>query len=232
MVRSIRERWIWRPATRVAGRQRHELGISPMRIVCISDTHGRHHLSEVPDGDILIHGGDLTRHGSLADAEEFNRWLGTLPHRHKIVIAGNHDFCFQEEPAEARARITNAVYLEDSGVEIEGLKFYGSPWTPWFCDWAFMLQRGPELAAKWAQIPANVDVLITHGPPEGILDRNRVGEVCGCRDLMYRVLEVKPRLHVFGHIHETAGRTDFDGVIFLNASTQLGVGSGVVISLE
>src|SRR5262245_49164674 len=201
-----------------------------MRIVCISDTHARHHLSEVPDGDILIHGGDLTRHGSLEDVEDFDRWLGTLPHRHKIVIAGNHDFCFQNQPAEARARLTNALYLEDAGCEIEGLKFYGSPWTPIFYDWAFMLPDA-ELAAKWALIPPGVDVLITHGPPHGILDWTNRGEHAGSLTLLHRVYEVKPRLHIFGHIHEAAGRAESDGTIFLNASTQMGKGSGVVIEL-
>ncbi len=202
-----------------------------MRIVCISDTHGWHDRADVPEGDVLVHAGDITRHGSLKDVEDFDRWLGALPHEHKIVICGNHDWCFQETPAEARARLTNATYLEDSGCEIEGLKFYGSPWTPWFSDWAFMLPRGSELAAKWAQIPNELAVLITHGPSEGILDRNRIGECCGCRDLLYRVLEVKPRLHVFGHIHEAAGRADIAGTIFLNASTQMGKGRGVVIEL-
>jgi predicted phosphohydrolase len=180
-----------------------------MRIVCVSDTHGRHQFSEVPAGDILIHAGDVTLHGSLANAEEFNSWLGTLPHKHKIVIAGNHDFCFQEQPEEARARITNAIYLEDSGCEIEGLKFYGSPWTLIFFNWAFMLSE-VELADKWALIPNDTDVLIT---------------------LLHRVYEVAPRLHVFGHIHEAAGRLDHDGITFLNASTRMGVGSGVIVDL-
>lgn len=202
-----------------------------MRIVCVSDTHGKHKNTHVPDGDILVHAGDVTLDGSLEDAEEFNRWLGTLPHRHKVVICGNHDWCFENQPERARALITNAIYLEDSGCEIEGLKFYGSPWTPLFCDWAFMLSPGAEMAAKWALIPSDVDVLITHGPPDGILDRNRTGACCGCRDLLYRVLEVKPRMHVFGHIHEAAGHTEIDGTRFVNAATHMGRGSGVVVEL-
>ncbi|VTU01863.1 metallophosphoesterase : 239AB OS=Microscilla marina ATCC 23134 GN=M23134_04270 PE=4 SV=1: Metallophos [Gemmataceae bacterium] len=202
-----------------------------MRIVCVSDTHARHHLTEVPDGDVLVHAGDITRRGKLEDVESFNRWLGSLPHRHKVVICGNHDFCFQERPAEARARVTNAIYLEDSGCEIEGVTFYGSPWQPYFGGWAFNLPRGEELARVWAKIPAGVDVLITHGPPAGILDRNRTGELCGCRDLFERVFEVKPRLHVFGHIHESSGRTEHDGIVFVNASTQLGEGVGQVVEL-
>lgn len=203
-----------------------------MRIVCVSDTHARHHLTQLPPGDILVHAGDVTSHGSLEDVEKFNEWLGKLPHAHKVVICGNHDFCFQERAAEARARITNAVYLEDSGCELAGLTFYGSPWQPWFGGWAFNLPRGEALARVWANIPVGVDVLITHGPPEGILDRTRRGDFAGCRDLFDRVLEVKPRLHVFGHIHEAAGRTDIDDTVFVNASTQLGEGTGVVVDLE
>jgi Icc-related predicted phosphoesterase len=203
-----------------------------MRIVCVSDTHARHHLTVVPDGDILVHAGDITRRGTLEDVESFDRWLGGLPHRHKVVICGNHDFCFQEQAAEARARITNAVYLEDSGCEIEGMTFYGSPWQPWFGGWAFNLPRGEELAKVWAKIPERVDVLITHGPPEGILDRTNRGELAGCRDLYHRVLEARPRLHVFGHIHEAAGRTEIDSIVFVNASTQLWVGTGVVVDLD
>ena len=201
-----------------------------MRIVCISDTHGYHESTTVPDGDILVHAGDICRHGSLADVEGFNRWLGTLPHRHKVVICGNHDECFQETPAEARARLTNALYLEDSGCEIEGLTFYGSPWTPLFGGWAFMLSE-PKLAEKWSQIPAGLDVLITHGPPHDILDRTGRDEAAGSLSLFHRVFEVKPRLHVFGHIHEAAGRSEYDGTIFLNASTRMRSGGGTVIEL-
>ncbi|QJW96479.1 metallophosphatase domain-containing protein [Frigoriglobus tundricola] len=202
-----------------------------MRIVCVSDTHGYHERTDVPDGDVLVHAGDICRHGSLADVEDFNRWLGALPHRHKVVICGNHDGCFQETPAEARARLTNAIYLEDSACEIEGLTFYGSPWTPLFCDWAFMLSDA-ELAAKWSRIPSGVDVLVTHGPPHGIRDMTNRDEAAGSLSLLQRVLEVKPRLHVFGHIHEAAGRTDYDGTIFLNASTRMGSGGGVVVELD
>jgi Icc-related predicted phosphoesterase len=200
-----------------------------MRIICISDTHSYHDKTVVPNGDILIHAGDITRHGALEDVESFDRWLGTLPHRHKLAVCGNHDFCFQDQAAEARRRITNAIYLEDDAITIEGIKVYGTPWQPWFGGWAFNLERGPEIAAKWALIPDDTQILITHGPPEGILDRNNWGEHCGCRDLLDRVMEVSPRLHVFGHIHEAAGRLDIGGTTFVNASTQLGEGTAFVV---
>jgi Icc-related predicted phosphoesterase len=205
-----------------------------LRIVCVSDTHGRHDRTDLPPGDLLIHAGDLTAHGKLEEVEPFNDWLGRIGHlyRHTIVIAGNHDFCFQNHPAEARARLTHATYLEDSWVEVGGVKVYGSPWQPFFGGWAFNLRRGEELAAVWAKIPADVDVLVTHGPPEGVLDRNKWGDPCGCRDLLARVLEVRPRLHVFGHIHEAAGRTEIDGITFVNAAVPGGSNSGVVVDWD
>jgi Icc-related predicted phosphoesterase len=203
-----------------------------MRIVCISDTHGWHRDLAVPDGDLLVHAGDITRKGELDTVADFERWLGELPHRHKVVICGNHDFAFQEQPPAARGLITNAVYLEDSAVTIGGLTVYGSPWQPWFGGWGFNLERGPALAAVWAKIPDHTDILITHGPPAGILDRTNRGELVGCRDLFDRVMEVRPRLHVFGHIHEAAGRLDAEGITFVNASVYRDVGGPVVVEWD
>ncbi|MDY3562150.1 metallophosphatase domain-containing protein [Gemmata sp. JC673] len=194
----------------------------------MSDTHGRHELTRVPDGDILVHAGDVTLDGSLEDVEEFDRWLGALPHRHKIVICGNHDWCFQREPEAARARITNAVYLEDSGCEVAGLTFYGSPWTPLFFDWAFM-RPDAELFETWERIPAGTDVLVTHGPPHGVLDLTNRDTRAGSLSLLHRVYELKPRLHVFGHIHEAAGRAEAGGTRFVNAATHMGKGAGVAV---
>ena len=124
-----------------------------MKIVCISDTHGGHAKVQVPDGDILVCSGDITPHGRLASLDSFDAWMGQLPHRHKFAIAGNHDFCFEETPAEARAKLRNVTYLQDEAVEIEGLKIYGSPWQPVFCRMAFNL--GPdEIRKRWAAIPS------------------------------------------------------------------------------
>lgn len=198
-----------------------------VRIVCVSDTHGTHDRVALPPGDIFVFAGDLTARGTLPEVEAFDRWLGTLNarYRHKVVIAGNHDFAFQEQPAAARARLTNALYLEDESAEILGIKIHGSPWQPWFGGWAFNLRRGPEIAAAWAKIPADTGLLVTHGPPEGVLDRNSRGDPCGCRDLLDRVLEIRPQLHVFGHIHEAAGRLDTGGTAFVNASVPYGEGA-------
>ncbi|HET6574366.1 MAG TPA: metallophosphatase domain-containing protein [Fimbriiglobus sp.] len=196
-----------------------------LTLVCVSDTHGRHREAVVPDGDVLIHAGDITGYGELEVVEDFDRWLAELPHRHKVVIAGNHDWCFQTQPDRARARLRHAVYLQDEAVTIAGLKFYGSPWQPWFLDWAFNLPRGPELAAKWALIPDDTDVLVTHGPPLGVLDATRRGHRPGCADLAARVRVVRPGLHVFGHIHEAAGVVRDGDTLFVNAAVSPGRGA-------
>jgi len=188
------------------------------RIVCLSDTHGRHASLAVPEGDVLVHAGDFSMNGRPEEIERFDRWLAGLPHAHKVVIAGNHDFLFEHEPERARGLLTSAHYLCDELVELDGLRLFGSPWQPWFHDWAFNLPRGPALAAKWARIPAGVDVLVTHGPPHGILDRTVHGEAVGCEDLTLALARVRPRVHVFGHIHEGHGRLERDGTLFVNAS--------------
>lgn len=192
--------------------------MQPLRIVALSDTHGYHWEVEVPPGDILIHAGDITRHGQEDELPEINDWLGSLPHRHKLVIAGNHDWCFQRRADTSAALLSNATYLQDAAVTIEGLTFYGSPWTPQFFDWAFTLPRGEPLAAKWAQIPADTDVLITHGPPRHHGDYTFNNEWAGCADLLAAITHIQPRYHIFGHIHEGAGVTSNEVTTFINAS--------------
>lgn len=190
-----------------------------MRLICISDTHSLHwRMHDVPDGDILIHAGDLTNVGDIRDVYDFNDFLGELPHPYKLVIAGNHDFCFERDPQTCRAILTNAVYLHDEAVTIEGIRLYGSPWQPEFCDWAFNLPRGPALKAKWDLIPSDTDVLITHGPPHQVLDRTEGGDVAGCEDLADAIRRIRPRLHVFGHIHEGAGMVESGRTTWINAS--------------
>lgn len=193
------------------------------RIVCISDTHNCHEQIRVPDGDILIHAGDATMRGTLAEVEEFLPWFSSLPHKYKIFVAGNHDWLYELDNKIARILTANfnIKYLQDSAVEIENLKFYGSPWQPRFFDWAFNLNRGTELAEKWKMIPADTDVLITHGPPHGILDevpRRFFVENTGCEELRKTVEIIKPKLHVFGHIHCGYGVTELFGTKFVNAA--------------
>lgn len=191
-----------------------------MRVVCISDTHFRHwQMKAVPEGDLLIHAGDITRQGALDDVQSFNEWLGTLPYRHKVCICGNHDFCFERQPEQARRLITNAVYLQDEAIVIEGFKIYGSPWQPWFFDWAFNLHRGAAIREKWELIPEDTDILVTHGPVYGILDRVKSGERVGCEDLLERIKELTHlKLHIAGHIHEAYGTAEMNGVKYVNAS--------------
>lgn len=165
-----------------------------------------------------MHAGDATMMGRPGEIAAFDRWLGTLPHKHKIFVAGNHDWLFQLDPAKARSLITNALYLEDAEAVVEGLRIWGSPWQPMFMDWAFNLPRGPRLAQKWALVPAGIDILITHGPPWGILDRVLHGEKVGCADLLRELARIRPKLHLFGHIHEGYGRDARDDTVFVNAS--------------
>jgi Icc-related predicted phosphoesterase len=198
-----------------------------MRVVCISDTHGRHEELQLPEGDVLVHAGDFTKYGNKGDTKDFSRWLRDLDFRYKIVIAGNHDFCAQTESDKVSEMITSAggTYLQDSGVEIEGMKFYGSPWTPKFFDWAFMKDRGKPISAMWDKIPDDTQVLVTHGPPRGILDPAQSEPHAGCDDLRNRVTQLKKLdLHVSGHLHEGFGTwsepvcRDFNGTLFVNAA--------------
>jgi len=188
-----------------------------VRIVCLSDTHSRHGDVVVPDGDVLVHAGDFTKRGSEREVASFDAWLGTLPHRHKLVVAGNHDFLFESAPQVARTLLAHAAYLEDSGCEIDGLRFWGSPWQPRFFDWAFNLERGEPLRRKWERISDLVDVLITHTPPHGILDRVWSGQEVGCEELTAAVARLRPRLHVFGHIHEAHGVRETPATRYVNA---------------
>jgi Icc-related predicted phosphoesterase len=204
-----------------------------VRLVLLSDTHGRHDLVDIPAGDVLIHAGDFSHvTGGLDEISRFNEFLKALPHPRKIVVAGNHDWCFERQNAEARAVLTAATYLQDEAVVIGGWKFYGSPWQPTFLNWAFNLPRGEALRRKWALIPPDTDVLITHGPPHGIQDRTFFGMHVGCQDLRQRVEEIAPRVHVFGHIHEGRGRHETDRTTFINASTLQARQSVFVVELR
>jgi predicted phosphohydrolase len=190
-----------------------------MRIVAVADTHLFHRDLAVPDGDVFVHAGDMCRGGDLVELRAAADWINSLPHHHKVIVAGNHDWAFAREPAAARAMFRGAHYLQDAEVTLDGVRFYGSPWQPEFCGWAFNLQRGPELAAIWAKIPRGIDVLVTHGPPHGFGDRTTETSRAGCADLRLRVAEVKPRLHLFGHIHQDGGMWGEGATTFANVTT-------------
>ena len=195
-----------------------------LKLVCIADTHLQHGF-DIPDGDVLIHAGDFTGSGSLVQVNMAMQWFGSLPHKYKIFCAGNHDTLFETDPGLAKSLLPpsiNVHYLQDSEVTIEGVRFYGSPWQPEFCNWAFNLPRGQALKEKWDHIPDGIDVLITHGPPYRILDETDdtygPSENVGCPHLREAVERIKPRIHVFGHIHNCYGTRMNDDTIFINAS--------------
>lgn len=210
-----------------------------VRFVCISDTHGKMDeiLPLIPDGDVLIHSGDFTNYGDVGEVIKFNEEMGKLPHKYKIVVAGNHELGFEdgEEMTDrqiaalsmigvnkAYELLTNCTYLCDRQTEVYGLKIYGSPWHP-MPGYSFYRARGQALLQKWNLIPPKVDVLITHTPPLGHGDYNAWnkcdGVLAGCAELLNTVEHrVKPKYHVFGHIHEKHGATTNGTTTFVNAS--------------
>ena len=191
-----------------------------MRLVCISDTHGLHAGLVLPPGDVLIHAGDCTNRGKLEDVQDFLQWFSEVgDFQHRVLIAGNHDFAFEQSPREIRRMLPkNVSYLEDSGAKIGGLQFWGSPVTPYFHNWAFNRRRH-IINAHWEKIPQTVDVLVTHGPPYGLLDRVQdTGEEVGCPFLKRAVERCHPKLHVFGHIHEGYGQVQAGQTLCVNAS--------------
>lgn len=184
----------------------------------------RHHIvnNDLDKGDLLIHCGDITGRGDVSEVKDFLKWFSSQQYTHKVFIAGNHDLPFQHNPDELRKIVDeyNVHYLEDSSVIIEGLHIYGSPWQPKFNHWAFNLERGSvELKEKWSMIPDDTDILITHGPPQNILDYSLFGrENTGCSQLRYKVEEINPMIHCFGHIHEGYGIHPTQNTMFVNSS--------------
>jgi Icc-related predicted phosphoesterase len=189
-------------------------------ITFISDTHGKHNqlTTDLPGGWMIIHAGDVSNRGLVTEINEFTKWFSTLPYQHKIFIAGNHDFGF-EQKKEGIIIPDNVIYLEDSEVVIDGIKIYGSPWQPEFFDWAFNLKRGEPLTEKWNMIPMDTNILVTHGPAFGMLDNTIQGLRVGCEDLVRRVFDVNPKIHVCGHIHYGYGMKKSLDVNFINASS-------------
>jgi calcineurin-like phosphoesterase family protein len=198
------------------------LHLSPVTVVCISDTHN-HQPRNVPEGDILIHAGDLTNSGSFEELQAAVRWLNSLPHAHKVIVAGNHDRLLDRAVADdegtkkerRRFEWGNVVYLQDQPVSItcsekRRLNIFGSPWSPKHGNWAFQYVRSYD---RWKDvIPSDIDILVTHTPPMGHLDVNN----SGCQSLLDELwrLKRKPCLHICGHIHAGYGKEwlDFDGL--------------------
>jgi Icc-related predicted phosphoesterase len=196
-----------------------------VRLVVVSDTHGE--TPAVPMADVLVHCGDVTLAGTPGELHAFCDWLEALPHPNKVVIAGNHDFCIEnkqdaDESRAAKERLKSlCTFLENEAAVVAGLKFYGSPHSPWIREGRRMsYQNSSEnLEPAWAKIPNDVDVLITHTPPKGFGDRILLGVNVGCPALERRIREVKPRYHLFGHIHEAYGIYESSfGCVFVNAA--------------
>lgn len=213
-----------------------------MKIVVISDTHGQHEDITLPKkkGDIIIHAGDCSSTGTASQIEDFLIWYGGLNYKLKILIAGNHDWGFDQNPKkyEEMAKQYGVTYLNDSGITYKKIKIWGSPVSPTFCDWAFNRSRTieesmtegaqklkhPYIGNHWDLIPLDTDILITHGPPYGIMDYTVYDRLnVGCSVLSYKIHQIKPKLVIFGHIHEARGvlayKIDENYVTYCNASS-------------
>jgi len=193
-----------------------------VRIAAFSDTHMLHQRVEIPEADLLIFAGDMSVCRTLQDIAGFNDFLKTLPHKHKVVIGGNHDHLLAASPELGRKLLHDAIYLQDESIIIEGVKIYGSPWQPIFntnaCD-AFALPRGKVIRQKWDMIPPDTDILITHSPPAGIMDEDG-GVSHGCTDLFYAVQRIAPAFHIFGHIHNHNGMQRIGPTTYINCNVK------------
>lgn len=192
-----------------------------MKILFISDTHGEHQkLNDLPQADILIHSGDVSRRGKDYEIEDFIEWFSSLDFQYKIFIAGNHDFYFESKAIIKVQEMLpqNIFYLCDTGITIEEINIWGSPITPTFFNWAFNQDRGSNIARYWDKIPQNTNILITHGLPSGILDQTLSGSNAGCEDLLKKIELIKPKYHLFGHIHEAYGVYETAHITFINGS--------------
>lgn len=193
-----------------------------LKICIISDTHGKHKVLDLPDADMIIHCGDFTSIGKEHEVRKFMKWYSNLDqYKHKIIIAGNHDWLFERSGSWARHLVPKGIhYLEDNGIEIEGFKFYGSPVQSIFNDWAF---NRPEeiLENHWKAIPTDTDVLLTHSPPYNIFDWVNYSEKhIGSPSLYWEVVKrIKPTVHCFGHNHEGYGIKIIENTTFINASS-------------
>lgn len=192
-----------------------------MKICFISDTHNKHKVFSMPDADIVIHSGDITSMGHEHEIKAFLKWFSRLEqYKHKIFIAGNHDWLFERNGSLAKSFVPeNVTYLEDSGIEIDGYYFYGTPIQKHFCNWAFNRDEH-KMLQHWEMIPDNTDILITHNPPYMIGDyvpwaHKNEGSMSLYMEIVKRI---KPILHVFGHIHEGRGVKIIDDTTFINAT--------------
>lgn len=189
-----------------------------MKLIIISDTHEKHDQLYIPNGDVIIHCGDFTNRGNNNKIKNFFKWFNNLPHKHKIVIPGNHENCFSVDSIKRYRldRYKNLHILINSEIIIDGIKFYGSPMCNGnpniMSNWNFYVDD-ENINKYWNLIPGDTDILITHIPPFGILDGGY-----GCKFLLEKVKHIKPSLHLFGHVHECYGIYDNKHTKFINSS--------------
>lgn len=206
------------------------------KITFISDTHTRNGcLKDLPGGDIIIFSGDCMGSGyKVKELSEFSKWFSKQNYTYKVCIAGNHDrYCENTSKDFVKEMFfdeNGIIYLQDELVEINGLKIYGTPYQPYFCNWAFNVNDSDRLKSIYKMIPDGVDILVTHCPPYGILDKSHIPrpwsgrtgeEPLGSKELLETIneMENKPKVCVFGHIHGDGGKMiEIDGVKYINAS--------------
>lgn len=195
-----------------------------MKICIISDTHNQHKKLNITECDVLIHCGDATPFGEEHQLFKFFAWMSEQPAKHKVFVAGNHDFDVEHRTAFWKEHCSSLgiILLQNEAATIAGLKMYGTADQPMFCDWAFN-RNGTQLEMSYAQIPEGLDILITHCPPYGLLDmvhfangdpKMRVGSM----HLYTEVMRAAPKIHCFGHIHSDYGYKEFNGTKFYNAA--------------
>jgi Icc-related predicted phosphoesterase len=191
----------------------------------LSDTHNQHEKFTCDGGDILLHAGDASLRGSEVEILTFLDWFAKQDYSYLIFVPGNHDWFAERMPVRMaeECQKRNIILLNDSGVEIEGIKVWGSAIQPWFHNWAFNRLRGDDIKHHWDMIPEDTEILITHGPPAGILDtvafvNGNPKEGAGCKDLLDKILKTQVKLHIFGHIHEARGIHYVGPSTFVNAS--------------
>ncbi len=199
-----------------------------MKIVALSDTHTMQNKIEIPDGEILIHAGDAGNLGKFEEYYEIGRWFESLKDRfqYRIIVPGNHDQAFQNNAENVLRQWfdDDVICLIDDEVQLFGYKFYGCPWMPQFYNWAFMMPES-ELAAVYAKIPDDTEILITHSPPFGILDKPAGNGFeshrrCGSQALYDRVKQLpKLKHHIFGHLHYSYGTEKIGDVSFHNVAS-------------
>lgn len=192
-----------------------------MKFVFISDTHQNHNI-ELPKGDVLIHSGDACNSDRIQEIINFNTWIQKQFDKFNeiIYVPGNHDSALEHHFNLIKVMLDSRLHiLIDKEININGIKIYGSPWTPAFGDWSFQLHTKEDAIEKWERIPKNIDILVTHGPPKGILDYVQYDNMnVGCPYLFDAVNKIKPKVHAFGHIHEQYGQYFFNGTQFINAA--------------